>query len=138
MPGKRPMQSKKINAGFHLLFSAVFLFTLNALPLYAASALKDYGLRDYVYLSKSLPHSENSDWSLVCQLPYNAQFQPWLEVESTAGKIIKIDSTNPLVTYLQPTQQYPTKAGIQTWEASKWISGQGVRIPFPRGSRSAL
>jgi len=95
--------------------------------------LKDYGLKDYVNITKTLPHSENSTWTLVCELPYNAQFQPWIEVESPSGKTILFDSTNPLVPAIQTTQQYTTKSGVQTYEVPNWISGEGARYTIPAG-----
>ena len=96
-------------------------------------SLKDYGLQDYIYTTKTLPHSENSAWTLTCKLPYNAQFQPWIEVESPSGKIILFDSTNPLVPAIQATQQYITKPGVQRYEVPNWISGEGVRYTIPAG-----
>ncbi len=95
--------------------------------------LKDYGLRDYVNITKTLPHSENQEWRLVCKLPYNAQFQPWIEVEAPSGKTILFDSTNPLVAANQDTQQYTTKPGVQSSEAPKWISGEGAQYTIPPG-----
>ena len=103
------------------------------MPTSAPRALKDYGLREYVYLTKTLPHSENNAWTLVCKLPYNAQFQPWIEVEAPAGRTILMDSTNPLVPSQQPAQEYPTKSGIQSYEAPNWISGEGARYTIPAG-----
>ena len=96
-------------------------------------SLKDYGLQDYIYTTKTLPHSENSAWILTCKLPYNAQFQPWIEVEAPSGKIILFDSTNPLVPAIQATQQYTTKSGVQTYEVPNWISGEGARYTIPAG-----
>jgi alpha-L-rhamnosidase len=95
--------------------------------------LKDYGLKDYLNVTKTIPHSETSEWSLVCKLPYNAQFQPWIEVEAPAGKTIIFESTNPLVPALQPTQQYTTKEGVQSFEVPNWISGEGARYTIPAG-----
>ena len=37
----------------------------------AAPAIKDYGLKEYIRLSKDLPHSEPAAWKLVCTMPYN-------------------------------------------------------------------
>ena len=79
--------------------------------------MKDYGLKEYIYLSKDLPHSENKPWKLVCQMPYNCHFQPWIELESTEGKEVSLNSSNPLVLYLTKTEKYTTIAGKQTYEA---------------------
>jgi alpha-L-rhamnosidase len=95
--------------------------------------LKDYGLQDYVNVTKTLPHSENQEWRLVCKLPYNAQFQPWIEVEAPSGKVIKFDSTNPLVPAQFFAQQDTTVSGIKSYEAPKWISGEGACYTIPAG-----
>jgi len=67
--------------------------------------MKDYGLKEYIYLSRDLPHSENKPWKLVCQIPYNCHFQPWIELESTEGKEVSLNSSNPLVLYLTKTEK---------------------------------
>jgi hypothetical protein len=95
--------------------------------------LKDYGLQDYVNVTKTLPHSENQEWRLVCKLPYNAQFQPWIEVEAPSGKVIKFDSTNPLVSAQFFAQQDTTVSGVRSYEAVKWISGEGACYTIPAG-----
>ena len=64
------------------------------------AGIKDYGLKDYVRLSKDLPHSENAPWKLVCTMPYNCHFQPAIEAEAPAGKVIRFNSSNPLVLFL--------------------------------------
>ncbi len=95
--------------------------------------LKDYGLQDYVYMTKTLPYSENNTWTLTCKLPYNAQFQPWIEVEAPSGKIIFFDSTNPLVPAIGTRQQYTTNSGVQSYEVPNWMSGEGARYTIPAG-----
>ena len=95
--------------------------------------MKDYGLKEYIYLSKDLPHSENVPWKLVCQMPYNCHFQPWIELESVEGKVINLNSTNPLVLYLTKTEKYTTTSGQQNYEAKKWISGEGAVYTIPAG-----
>ena len=97
------------------------------------TAVRDFGLKEYVYVSKDLPHSENDTWTLVCQLPHNAQFQLWLEVESPAGKVITLDSSNPLAKWTQPIQRYTTVSGIQTYETPGWVSGEGALYTIPGG-----
>jgi hypothetical protein len=44
----------------------------------------DYGLKDYVYTSKDLPHVEAKPWKLVCQLPCNGQYAAWIQVKAAA------------------------------------------------------
>ena len=96
--------------------------------------IKDYGLKEYIYTSKKLPHSEENPWILVCQLPYNAQYTALIKVNADAeGKTIMIDSTNPLARCRQPVQSYTTISGNQSYEIPKWISGEGVRYTIPAG-----
>ena len=94
------------------LFIAILAFF--AQQLFAADApLKDYGRKEYVRVSKDLPHVENAPWRLVCTMPYNCHFQPSIEVEAEAGKMIAFNSTNPLVLYLTKTESVTTGAGVQ-------------------------
>lgn len=97
------------------------------------SHIKDYGLKQYVYLSKRLPHSENKPWKFVCQMPYNCQFQPWIRVKSAGGQIISFNSSNPLVLYLTKTETATTKPGNYIYEAKNWISGEGAIYTIPAG-----
>lgn len=99
----------------------------------SAATMKDYGLKEYLNVSKRLPHSEKQPWKLVCTMPTNCQFQPWIEVESEAGKTIAFNSTNPLVLYLTPTETCVTKAGRAAYEAANWISGEGAIYTIPAG-----
>lgn len=96
-------------------------------------ALKDYGLRAYTHLSIALPHSENKTWKLVCILPYNCHFQPWIELDAKAGQVLLFNSTNPLVQYLTKTESYTTKSGIQCTQAENWVSGEGAIYTIPAG-----
>ena len=77
------------------------------------STIKDFGLKKYIYSSKDLPHVENKSWNLVCQMPYNCHFQMWIELEGNAGDSIKLNSSNPLVRYLTPTESFVTSGGHQ-------------------------
>ncbi|MEI7899295.1 MAG: discoidin domain-containing protein [bacterium] len=99
----------------------------------STNVIKDYGLRKYVHVSKDLPHAETNAWRLVCTIPYNCHFQPWIHVESPEGKVIQFNSSNPLVTYLTPTETATTREGDQTIEAQKWVSGEGAIYTVPAG-----
>jgi len=100
----------------------------------AGSPMRDYGLKDYVRLSEKLPHSEDRPWRLVCGLPHNAHFQPWIEVRSEAGREIRFNSSNPLVLYLTDTETWSTGTnGLQSREASQWVSGEGAIYTVPAG-----
>ena len=115
-------------------FLLATLITSAALfPGQGMAAIKDYGLKDYVRVSKDLPHAENQPWKLVCTLPYNCHFQPWIELEAEAGKEIRFNSSNPLVLYLTQTETYTTSAGTQEYEAKNWVSGEGAIYTIPAG-----
>lgn len=119
-----------------LIVKRIAVIAASAVILFAqlsTAKIKDYGLHDYVYMSKALPHSENNQWYLVCQLPYNAQYQPWIQVDAPAGKTITVTSSNALITYNVAPQTYTTTAGTQTYEAPSWISGQGAIYTIPAG-----
>jgi len=95
--------------------------------------VKDFGLKEYVRVSKDLPHAENGPWKLVCTMPYNCHFQPWILVEAPAGEVIKFNSSNPLVLYLTRTETCTTEAGEHPYEAKKWVSGEGAIYTIPAG-----
>ncbi len=95
--------------------------------------IKDYGLKNYLRLTKTLPHREDRPWKLVCRLPYNCQFQPSIKVIAQAGQSLDFNSTNPLVQYLTPTETCVTLAGTHTYEAKNWVSGEGAIYTIPAG-----
>jgi hypothetical protein len=116
------------------LFSMLIGLTLaTTFPGFGEPGIRDYGQKDYIRLSKDLPHSEDKPWKLVCSMPYNCHFQPWIEVEAEAGKMISFNSSNPLVLFLTPTETWTTAAGIQSYEAKNWVSGEGAIYTIPAG-----
>jgi len=101
---------------------------------YRAEGINDYGLKDYVYTSRDLPHSEAKPWKLVCQLPYNAQYTMWIRVKAdAAGKVIEFDSSNPLMRCTTPVQKYTTVDGEQAYEMPDWTAGEGAIYTIPAG-----
>jgi hypothetical protein len=97
-------------------------YTLNGTPL-TKTALE----------GQVLSIGDTAMYDIVGELPYNAQFQPRLEVDAPAGKVISLNSTDPTVICQQPVQRYTTSAGIQTFEAPGWINGQGAIYTIPSG-----
>lgn len=95
--------------------------------------IKDFGIKEYLHLSRDLPRCETGTWKLVCTMPYNCHFQPRIQVEAPAGKEISLNSSNPLVLYLTPTETVTTKAGDHTYEALNWVSGEGAIYTIPAG-----
>ncbi len=95
---------------------------------------KDYGLKDYVK-SPSSPFVSNGK-GVVCQLPYNAQVQPYFEIEAQAGLIVDIrtDDYRGGGEYNIRTC-YITKEGTQAFECPAWMNGHKVIYTFPEGVR---
>ena len=116
----------------HIAF-AVLLTTSALFPVAGMAEIKDYGQKEYLRVSKDLPHVEDAPWRLVCTMPYNCHFQPSIKVEAEAGKVIAFNSTNPLVLYLTKTESVTTGAGIQDYEAKDWVSGEGAIYTIPAG-----
>ena len=101
---------------------------------YKLIGAQDFELREYVYTSKDLPHSEAKPWKLVCQLPYNARFTMWIQVKAdAAGKVIEFDSSNPLMRCTTPVQKYTTVEGEQAYEMPDWTAGEGAIYTIPAG-----
>ena len=94
-------------------------------------SIRDYGLKNYVRVSKDLPHREVYPWKLVCKLPYNCQFQPWIELETKTTATVEFNSTNPLVRYLTPTESHQIGPASHRYEAEKWVSGEGAIYTIP-------
>ena len=115
------------------LVSAVGMAVMLICAVESHANIKDFGLKDYVRISKDLPRAERATWKLVCTMPYNCHFQPWIEVESEPGKVIRFDSSNPLVAYLTPAETCTTSAGDQVHEATNWVSGEGAIYTIPAG-----
>ena len=132
-----PLNPKRqifLASGFALVVSALLLGRTRAADATEAPApMKDYGLKEYVHVSKDLPHAEPKAWKLVCTLPYNCHYQAWIELEATADQEICYDSTNPLVRYLTRTETYRTTDGPQVHEANHWVSGEGAIYTIPAG-----
>jgi len=126
---------------FKILFPISFLLFFLHLTGYAQTnnnfthpAIKNYGLKKYVSLNKTLPYSDSVPWTLVGKLPYNCHFQPWIEVENAEGKTIHLNSSNPLVLYLTPTESFVAKKYFETYEAKNWVSGEGAIYTIPAGA----
>ena len=119
---------------FAVTSQAVAVIAMVAFAATAEAAIKDYGQKEYVSVSKDLPCVEEQPWKLVCTMPYNCHFQPWIEVDVPEGKEIRFNSSNPLVQYLTKTETYTTAAGVQQVEAKKWVSGEGCIYMIPGGS----
>lgn len=97
--------------------------------------LKDHGLKQYTYSTHDLPQSNlDSDWTLIAQLPHNAQYTAWIKLEAShAGLNLRFESTNIMTRCQQEIQEYNTIKGVQEFEIPSWISGEGVMYHIPAG-----
>lgn len=88
---------------------------------------KDYGLRDYEQVRRC------GD-TLVCTLPYNAQFSPYMELDAPEGRIIGLHTDHDSVSGLKCVHgEYVTRAGSQTYEHLPWMNGQYMYYIVPPG-----
>jgi hypothetical protein len=113
------------------LTPALLIAAVAFLATSGAAAIKDYGLKDYFRISKDLPHAESGPWKLVCAMPYDCHFQPWIVVETPADKEIRFNSSNPLVLYLIKAETCTTHSGISVYEAKNCVSGEGAIHTIP-------
>jgi hypothetical protein len=128
------MSLKKIFPVTMLLFFVHLIGYAQTSKTFSHPAIKDYGLKKYVSLNKTLPHSDTVPWKLVGKLPYNCHFQPWIEIENAEGKTIHLNSSNPLVLYLTKTESFVANKQSEKYEAKNWVSGEGAIYTIPAGA----
>ena len=90
---------------------------------------KDYGLRDYaeVHLSGD---------TLICRLPYNAQFSPYMELEAPAGKTVQLVTDHDAIGNAKCVSgEYVTCSGAQSYEHLPWMNGEYMYYIVPEGVR---
>ena len=88
---------------------------------------KDYGLKEYVSVRQS-------NDTIYCKLPYNAQVTPYLKVEAEGGKKIGIMTDN----YRGGSEnnvraEYIARKGVQEYESFGWMNGHEVWYIVPSG-----
>ncbi len=91
---------------------------------------KDFGLRKY-----SGGYVRRGD-TLICRLPYNAQFTPYLKINAPAGQKITIVTDNYLFYNGGDNNiraEYITKEGVQEFESPGWLNGHQVYYIIPPG-----
>ena len=106
----------------------------NKLVLRPIPLLKNFGLKSYLKQSCSTISQTND--TIICDLPYNAQVTPYLKVEASEGKRITICTDNYL--YFNGGDEglraeYITKSGIQEYENLGWMNGHKVYYIIPKG-----
>lgn len=88
---------------------------------------KDYGLKSYAKVRE-----ETGIFKAI--LPYNAQVNPWMEIESPAGLEIDIRTDN-FMGGSEPNvhAKYITREGVQQFECLGWMNGHEVHYRIPSG-----
>ncbi|MBQ2222113.1 MAG: glycoside hydrolase, partial [Bacteroidales bacterium] len=88
---------------------------------------KTYGRRPY-------EQTEMVDGTLVCTLPYNGHFSPFLKVKAPAGKVIGIHTDHLTVGTEQCVRaEYVTREGVQEYEHFCWMNGEKMFYQIPEG-----
>jgi alpha-L-rhamnosidase len=88
---------------------------------------KDYGLKDY-------PSLREENGVIKAKLPYNAQVNPWMEIEAAAGLEIDIRTDNFMGGSAPNVhEKYITREGVQQFECLGWMNGHEVHYRIPAG-----
>ena len=96
--------------------------------------LKDFGLKDYENGKEYENHTVKKVGGdkITLDIPYNAQFTPYLKIIAPKGKKITITTENTFITGAVSTT-YVTKEGEQEFEALGWMNGEHVTYKIPKG-----
>ena len=88
---------------------------------------KNHGLRNYESVRRS------GD-TLICTLPYNAQFSPYMELNAQEGKTIRLVTDHDIVGGEKCVSgEYITTNGSQVYEHLPWMNGQYMYYIVPEG-----
>ncbi|HZH95881.1 MAG TPA: alpha-L-rhamnosidase C-terminal domain-containing protein [Flavisolibacter sp.] len=95
---------------------------------------KDFGVKP---LGKPLVISTALADTLIYRLSYNAQFTPFIKVDSKAeGQTLKFFTDNYLIYHGGATglrSEYITKKGLQQFENPGWLNGHRLYCVIPKG-----
>lgn len=93
-------------------------------------ALVNHGLQFYAdYPESKFPLISDGE-PLSCELPFNQQITPWLEIECDEGLEINITTDNP---HNKISAVYITRQGRQSFESFSWMNGHRVIYEIPAG-----
>ena len=90
---------------------------------------KDFGLKSFVNQTR------RGD-TIICELPYNAQFTPYIKLNAKEGQKITL-ATDNYFWFNGSTDilraEYITSQGIQEYESLGWLNGHKLYCIFPKG-----
>ena len=88
---------------------------------------KDYGLKEYVSVRQS-------NDTVYCKLPYNAQITPYMKVEAEGGEMVRIMTDNYQGGSANNVRaEYIARKGVQEYESFGWMNGHEVWYIVPAG-----
>ena len=92
--------------------------------------LVNHGLKEYENYSLDKFPFVSEDEVISCDLPFNMQITPYMEIESKGGELIEIYTDNPKNAV---KAFYTTKEGLQGFECYSWMNGHSVKYKIPAG-----
>lgn len=109
------------------VFGEAGCFPWNKLHKRPIPLFKDFGLKSYA-------ETYQKGDTLVCTLPYNCQFTPYIKLKAPAGKVIEMFTDNLLLfdSSFSIWGEYITKNGTQEYEQLPWINGHKMHYVIPK------
>ena len=111
------------------VFGEAGCYPWNKLHRRSIPMFRNYGL-------KSFPEKYRSGDTLICKLPYNCQFTPYIKLKASEGRAVKMFTDSYLL--FSPSTciygEYITKDGIQEYEHLAWINGHKMYYVIPDGA----
>lgn len=95
------------------------------IPLFKDFGLKSFSNEDIIRRGDTL----------ICKLPYNMQFTPYVEMDAPGGQHVKFLTDNYVIyngSAENVRAEYISKDGVQNYESPGWINGHYLYIVAPR------
>ena len=93
---------------------------------------KDFGMHDYVNAA-DLPKVSDGK-PIICKLPYNGHFNPYLKIKAPAGLVIDMRTDNyEGGSAFNVRAEYVTREGEQEYESLGWMNGHTMIYTIPAG-----
>lgn len=105
----------------------------NELHLRPIPLIREFGLRDYLNSGAYEGYTTTDAEEITVELPYNAQFTPYLKVSADRRAEIAILTENTQSTESVRTTYVTHPNGEQEFESPGWISGQRATYVIPAG-----
>ncbi|MGE4568438.1 MAG: alpha-L-rhamnosidase C-terminal domain-containing protein [Bacteroidales bacterium] len=107
----------------------------NGLVIRPVPMFKDFGLTAYASAPK-FPFVSDGD-TIICDLPYNAQVTPYLEIEAPEEGMKIVMATDNYLFYNGSDNviraEFITRKGLQAYESYGWMNGHKMYYFIPKG-----